>query len=72
MARLNYEKGIHKHWMRQVPIVRSDNSDEIIRQIKENFNRGSITEVQLIKWGREYQNIPHAFIETLLYCGLDM
>ena len=72
MAKIDYEKGIHKHWISVVRETRKHKPDEIITQIKENFNRESITEVQLIAWGIEYQKVPHAFIETLLYCGLDM
>jgi hypothetical protein len=72
MARINYDKGIHRHWMKIAREERKDRPDEVIRRIKENFERESITEVQLIAWGIEYQNVPHAFIETLLYCGLDM
>lgn len=71
MAAIDYEKGIHRHWMEVVRRERKHKPDEVVRQIKERFERGSITEYQLIDWGREFESCPHAFVETLLYYGID-
>ncbi|MDH5533359.1 MAG: hypothetical protein OEX81_02955 [Candidatus Pacebacteria bacterium] len=71
MAIIDYERNVHKHWMEVVRSERKHKTDEVIRQIKERFDRESITEVQLIEWGREFRTCPHAFVETLLYYGLD-
>jgi hypothetical protein len=70
MSAINYEKGIHHHWIKVVRAERQDRPDEVIRQIKERFDRGTITESQLIDWGREFESCPHAFVETLLYFGI--
>lgn len=72
MVRINYEINVHKHWMEVVRQERKHKPEEVRGQIKERFEREFITEVQLIEWGREFQTCPHAFVETLLYYGLDM
>jgi len=71
MPVIDYEKGIHRHWMEVVTKERPHHVVEVTRTIKERFKRGSITESQLIDWGREFGSSPHAFVETLLYYGLD-
>ncbi|NCN87373.1 MAG: hypothetical protein GW941_00590 [Candidatus Pacebacteria bacterium] len=71
MAKIDYEKGIHRHWIKVVSQERSDKPDEVVRQIKERFDRGSITEPQLIDWGKEFEHCPHALVEALLYFGID-
>ena len=72
MPRMNYDKGIHRHWMQVAGEERPNDTESVVRQIKERFERGSITEPQLIDWGREFETCPHAFVETLLYYGLDV
>lgn len=69
---VDYEKGIHRHWMEVAAKERPHHTQEVIRTIKERFERGSISEAQLIDWGREFENSPHTLIETLLYYGLDL
>lgn len=69
---VDYEKGIHRHWMEVVAKERPHHTEEVIQTIKNRFERGSITEAQLIDWGREFENSPHTFVETLLYYGLDL
>jgi hypothetical protein len=71
MSHIQYEKGIHKHWIETVKKERINHSESVITKIKERFERGVITESQLINWGREFASCPHAFVETLLYYGVE-
>lgn len=71
MPVIDYERGIHRQWMEVVQTERPHHIAEVTRTIKDRFERGSITEHQLIDWGREFEHSPHSFIETLLYYGLD-
>lgn len=71
MPQPDYEKGIHRHWMEVVAKERPRHASEVTRAIKERFERGTITEIQLVEWGREFASCPHAFVETLLYSGLE-
>lgn len=71
MSQINYEKGIHRHWMEVVAKERPRDTEAVTGKIKERFDRGFITESQLIDWGREFGTSPHAFVETLLYYGLE-
>lgn len=71
MSQINYEKGIHRHWMEVVEKERPRDTASVTSKIKERFDRGFITESQLIDWGREFGSSPHAFVETLLYYGLE-
>lgn len=48
MPRMDYEIGIHRYWMEIVQSERKDKPEEVVRQIKERFEIGSITEPQLI------------------------
>lgn len=71
MSQINYEKGIHRHWMEVVASERPNQVENVTRTIKERFDRGFVTESQLIDWGREFGSSPHAFVETLLYYGIE-
>ncbi|NCN03558.1 MAG: hypothetical protein GW942_00620 [Candidatus Pacebacteria bacterium] len=72
MSAIKYEIGIHHHWKKVVREVRQDRPNEIINRIQERFDRGTITDSQLIEWGKEFESCPHAFVEALLYFGIDI
>jgi hypothetical protein len=59
---IDFEKGIHRYWLETANQRQAD-------MIKEKFERGSITEKQLMIWSEECD--PHALIELLMFYGLD-
>lgn len=72
MAQIDYETNLHRYWMNVVREERNGSSAQVIDCIKQRFNRGIISESQLICWGREFELCPHALVETLLYYGSDV
>lgn len=68
---VDYEKGIHRYWIKAVSEGRPHQTQEVIDCIKHRFERGLISEAQLMELEKEFESSPHAFIETLLYCRFD-